>query len=140
MVDSRLMRPSKIAVPGQTECRIKEPTVPHQEGQDKKQHKTHISMDSRTNSKTVATSKQRSSLERTKSGVDLCDTLNTKQNQDEDLRSELNGRKTVVVSKVIHVASVNHTARSEQREVALGTRLHSLEKLRDWTHQRSLGH
>ncbi|GFZ11338.1 hypothetical protein Acr_22g0007360 [Actinidia rufa] len=78
---------------GQIEGWIMEPTLPSREGRDKRQHKTHVSMDSRSDTETMATSKQRMSPEQTKSRVDLPDTLNTKLKQEGDLRAKLNGRK-----------------------------------------------
>ena len=63
MVDNRLMRPAETATPRQTKGRIKEPTVPPREGRDKKQHKMHVSLDNRTDSKTMKTSKRRGSPE-----------------------------------------------------------------------------
>ncbi|GFZ18287.1 hypothetical protein Acr_27g0000260 [Actinidia rufa] len=56
MVNNRLIRPAETIVPGQEESQIKEPTLPAQEDWDKKQHKMHMSVDSHTNIKTVATS------------------------------------------------------------------------------------
>ena len=66
----------------------------------------------------MATRKRRRSLERTKSGVDLSDTLNAKQNQEGDLHAKLNGLKTVVVRKVVPTGSINYTALREQRVAA----------------------
>ncbi|GFZ15730.1 hypothetical protein Acr_25g0001390 [Actinidia rufa] len=119
MVDSRLMNPSKAIEPGQTESRNKEHTLPPREGRDRKQHKMHVSLDSRTDCKIVATSKQRKTPERTKSRVDLRDALNAKWNPEGDLRAKLNGHKAAIVSRVVPICSVAHTTRSEQREAAL---------------------
>ena len=78
MVNSKLMRLAKTATPRQTGGQNKEPTLPSREGRYKKQNKTHVSVDSQTNIKTVAMSKQRRSAMRSKSGVDLYDAINAK--------------------------------------------------------------
>ncbi|GFZ07044.1 hypothetical protein Acr_18g0012140 [Actinidia rufa] len=67
-------------------------------------------------SKTVAKSKEKRSPELTKSGVDLRDTLNTKQNQEGDLHAKLNGCKAAAISKVVPTGSMTRIARSKQRE------------------------
>ena len=100
MVDSRLKRLAEITAPGQTKGWIKELTLPPWEGRDKKQHKTHMSMDSQIDSKTAATSKRKRSLKQTKFGVDL-NAKQIQEIQEGDLRAELNGRKTVAISKVV---------------------------------------
>ena len=58
-------------------------------------------MDSQSDSKTMAISKCGRSPDPTKSRVDLCDTLNAKRNQEEDLCDKLSGDKVTTVSKVI---------------------------------------
>ncbi|GFY97528.1 hypothetical protein Acr_12g0000690 [Actinidia rufa] len=79
----RLMRPAETIVPKRAEGRIGEVMVLAQEGQNKKQHKMHLSMDSHTDSKTVATSKRRKSPEWTGSKVDLRDAFNANVKQRE---------------------------------------------------------
>ena len=116
MVDSKLMRLTKTVAPGQMEDWNKEPTLPPWEGQDKKQNKTHVSVNSQTDNKTVAMSKRRRSTKRSKSGVDTHDTFNAKQSQEGDLHAKLNGYKAVAVNKVVPTGSVVRTACSKQRE------------------------
>ena len=77
-----------------------------------------MSIDNHTDSKMVAMSKQRRSTERSKSGVDLRDTLNAKRSQEEDLRAKLNGRKAVAINKVVPASAVVCMAHSEQKEAA----------------------
>ena len=78
MVDSKLMRLTKNAVPRQREDQNKEPILPPREGLDKKQNKSHVSVDSQTDSKTMVISKRKRSIEQSKSGLDLYDMLNKK--------------------------------------------------------------
>ncbi|GFS36307.1 hypothetical protein Acr_00g0045270 [Actinidia rufa] len=114
---------------------IKEPTLPPWESWDKRQHKTHVSVDNRSDSKTVGTSKWRRTPKQTKSGMDLYDMLNAKRNQEFDLQAKLNGHKEETISKVVPVGSAVRTA--HKGRLPQDTRFHSLEKSKDWTHQRS---
>ncbi|GFS42555.1 hypothetical protein Acr_00g0080510 [Actinidia rufa] len=72
-------RPSRSGREGEVEPlwpENKERTQNPQEGQNKKKDKTHMSVDSQTNSKTVVTSKRRRMPDRTRTELDLRDTLN----------------------------------------------------------------
>ncbi|GFZ16746.1 hypothetical protein Acr_26g0000160 [Actinidia rufa] len=115
---SGLMRPTETIISGRTKARIREPTLPAWEGLNKKQCKMHVSVDNHTNSKTVAMSKQKRSLEWTRSGVNLRDALNAKQSREGDLRAKINGQKAVDKSKEVPAGSVIRAASIEQREVA----------------------
>ncbi|GFY80986.1 hypothetical protein Acr_01g0007950 [Actinidia rufa] len=72
------MRPSKTAALAQNEDKIKEPTLPPRQGRERRQHRSYVSLDSRTYRKSIALSKQRRSPDRAKSGMDLHETLNAK--------------------------------------------------------------
>ena len=72
-----------------------------------------MSVDSQTDSKTVAMSKRRRMPDRTRTEVDLRDTLNTMQNKDEDLRVKLDERRVTVAGKRVLAVSVVRTAPSE---------------------------
>ena len=100
MVNNRLVRPVEVVVPGPTDGQTKELALPPREAQDKWQHKTHVSLNSRTDRKFVAMSKRGRLPERTKPGVDICEALNAKRNQDGDLRAKINGQRAVAVSKI----------------------------------------
>ncbi|GFZ21149.1 hypothetical protein Acr_29g0003110 [Actinidia rufa] len=65
-----------------SEGRPKGPTLPPREGRDKRQRRSHVSLDSRTYSKFVASRKHRGSPNRADSGMDLYETLNAKRNRD----------------------------------------------------------
>ena len=66
----------------------------------------------------VATSKQRRSLERSKSWVDLRDMFKPKRSQEGELCAKLNGRTAVDVNKGVHAGLVVRMTCSEQREAA----------------------
>ncbi|GFS37695.1 hypothetical protein Acr_00g0053490 [Actinidia rufa] len=83
-----------------------------QEGQSKKKDKTHVSMDKRT----VAMSKQRRTLDRTKMEVDLRDTRNAKRNKEEDLSSKLDGRRGTGAGERVPTVSMARVAPNEPRE------------------------
>ena len=78
LVDNKLVMPSKTTALAQNEDKIKEPTLPPRQGQERRQHRSYVSLDNRTYSKSIALSKQRRSPNRAKSGVDLRETLNAK--------------------------------------------------------------
>ncbi|GFY93861.1 hypothetical protein Acr_09g0003070 [Actinidia rufa] len=82
------------------------------QGQNRRQRRSHINLESRSNSKSVALSKRRVSPNRTPIILDLRETLNAKQNQEGDLRDKLNNRTTSTSGEVITpvglVARANH--------------------------------
>ena len=101
----------------------REPTLPPWEDQDKRQHKSHVSLDSRTDNKYGATNKWRRTPDRTKLGEDLRQhsaprgdlraKLNAKWNEGGDLHAKLNVRRATVISKVVPTGSMLRTTHSK---------------------------
>ena len=113
LVNNRLMKLSQAARPGQSNGGIKESILSPRKGQDRRQHRSRVNLNSRTNRKSIASSKQRRSPDRTRFGVDLREMLNAKRDQEGDMRTKLNGRKVAATSKVVLVSLVVRIARSE---------------------------
>ncbi|GFS34528.1 aldehyde dehydrogenase 6B2 [Actinidia rufa] len=103
---SRLMKPALATEGGPSADRTKISYLPPREGQNIRQRKHHVSLDSRSDSKSVASSKQRVSPSRALSSVDLRETLNAKQNREGDLRDKLNNSTAATLGKVIIPAGV----------------------------------
>ncbi|GFS36525.1 hypothetical protein Acr_00g0046500 [Actinidia rufa] len=60
---------------------MREPTLPPREGQDRRQRRSHVNLDSWTNNKSVTSNKRRGSPDQIDSGRDLRETLNAKQTE-----------------------------------------------------------
>ena len=90
LVDNRLMKPTQAVGGGSSEERSKRSKNLPQESQDRRQHQSHVDLESQKDSKFVASGKRRVSLSRALSSVDLHETLNTKLDREGDLCAKLN--------------------------------------------------
>ncbi|GFZ00427.1 hypothetical protein Acr_14g0000630 [Actinidia rufa] len=90
LVDNRLMKLAQAAKGGPPEDISKRSNLQPQEGPIRRQRRSHVNMDSRSDSKSVASSKRRTSPSQAYSSMDLRETLNTKQNREGGLRAKLN--------------------------------------------------
>ena len=66
-----------------------------------RQRRSHFSLESRSDCRFVASSKRRASPSRAHSSMDLCERLNAKRNQEDNLRAKLNNRIAATLDKVI---------------------------------------
>ncbi|GFZ14338.1 hypothetical protein Acr_24g0005280 [Actinidia rufa] len=84
-----------------SEDRTKGLNLLSQEGRNRRQRSPHIILDSRSDSKSIASSKWRTSPNRALSSVDLCKIPNAKRNWEGGLHDKLNNQNATVSGKVV---------------------------------------
>ena len=101
LVDNRLMMPAQTVEVELSEENTKESTPPPRKGQNRRQRRSCVSLDSLRNRKFVASSKWRVLPSRTPFNIDLREILNAKCIRGSDLRNKLNNQMIVALGKDI---------------------------------------
>ncbi|GFZ16889.1 myosin heavy chain-like protein [Actinidia rufa] len=117
LIDNWLMKPTQVVEAEPSEDITKESNPPPWAGQNRRQRGFRASLDSQSDSKSVASSERRVSPSRTPSIMNLCKILNAKRNRGGDLRDKLNNRTASRSGKhIIPAGSSTHTTRPVPRE------------------------
>ena len=118
LVNNRLMKLAQTVEAELFEDRTKESNPPSRTDRNWKQRGSRVSLDSQSDSNSVASSKRRVSPSWTHSSIDLYEILNAKRNRVGDLRDKLNSWTVATLGKdVIPSGSATRTTKSVPREL-----------------------
>ena len=120
LVDNKLIKPTQIAIEDLLMGGSKGLKDPPQGVQKEKRCESHVDLESRSDNKSVASSKQNVSSHRVHSSMDFRETLKAKQNWEGDLVSKLNNWVVVTpIKPIILVGSVSCITRSKPKGLIL---------------------
>ena len=116
---NNLIKPSTRDGARPSEVRFARRTDAPRGGSKGKQVDSYIEIESLSDSKIVATGRQKIPLSRTHSGVDFPQALNAKQNrEDGDLRAKLLARTTLAAKIIVPERSTTRTAKRTNPEIS----------------------